>query len=126
MKLNHDLVRLLLLDIENSDSPYGFSTSEINNFREKHGFSKNEIGYTVAKLNEAGFITGNNHQADNDPFFIIMPGNLTYAGHEYLDNIRDNKIWRETKKQVSNVSSVSLNIISQVAAALISKAVGID
>ncbi len=27
-----------------------------------------------------------------------MSGNLTYEGHKFLDNVRDDGVWKETKK----------------------------
>ena len=43
----------------------------------------------------------------------------------FLDNIRDDNVWKETTKTISGLKSVSLDIISQVAAAIILKMVGI-
>lgn len=54
-----------------------------------------------------------------------MPGNLTLEGHKFLDNIRDNKVWQNTKDIISKFENVSLNIISSVAANLISSKLGL-
>lgn len=120
MKLNHDLVRSLLLSIESSDDPNGFSPREVNEFIENNDFSENDIGYAVNKLNEAGFITGK-ATISGDNYYIIYPGNLTYDGHEFLDNIRDDGVWKDTKEIASKFSSVSASFLSKIAVGVISE-----
>lgn len=125
MKLNHDLVRYVLLSIEDSKEITGPSENELLTSIKKYGnFDWDDIAYTIDKLNEANFITGKVAWANNQPSWIL-PGNLTFEGHKFLDNIRDNRIWRSTKDKISKVESVSLNIISSVAASLISSKLGI-
>ncbi|PTF91997.1 hypothetical protein BU666_11100, partial [Staphylococcus chromogenes] len=36
-------------------------------------------------------------------------------GHEFLDNIRDNKTWSEVKNVASKTSSMSLTLMSKLA-----------
>lgn len=50
-----------------------------------------------------------------------MAGNLTYDGHKFLDNIRDDKVWKDTKTILSKFSSVSLSFVSSVASNVISQ-----
>lgn len=120
MKLNHDLVRSLLLSIESSDNPHGFSPREVTEFIENNDFSKNDIGYTVNKLKEARFVTGE-ATISGDDYYIINPGNLTYDGHEFLDNIRDDGVWKDTKEIASKFSSVSASFLSKIAVGVISE-----
>lgn len=125
MKLNHDLVRYVLLSIEESKEMTGPSEKTLLTSIKKCGnFDWNDIAYTIDKLNEANFITGKVAWANNHPSWI-MPGNLTFEGHKFLDNIRDSKIWKSTKDKISKLESVSLNIISSVAANLISNKLGL-
>ncbi|MGY0523152.1 DUF2513 domain-containing protein [Pseudomonas aeruginosa] len=51
---------------------------------------------------------------------------LTFDGHKYLDNIRDPKIWKESKKISSKLASVSIDIMSEIAAKVITKTLGLD
>lgn len=122
MELNHDLVRCILLAIEASENITGINEDELLYYLEKHGNSndRNRIAYTVSKLKEAGFITGDIRWADNSPAWI-MAGNLTYDGHKFLDNIRDDKVWKDTKTILSKFSSVSLSFVSSVASNVISQ-----
>ncbi|WP_143454637.1 DUF2513 domain-containing protein [Ligilactobacillus salivarius] len=76
--------------------------------------------YTVLKLKEANFIDGDVWWTNNSPA-RIMVDNLTYEGHKFLDNIRDDKVWKDTKTILSKFSSVSLNFVSSVASDVISR-----
>ena len=50
--------------------------------------------------------------------FIIK--RMTSYGHDYLDNVRDDTIWNETKQKINGVaSSVSLEIVKSVAQKII-------
>lgn len=51
---------------------------------------------------------------------------ITFKGHEYLDNIRDPKVWKETKHTVlKTVASASLSIFSAVASKIVSSKLGL-
>lgn len=122
MKLDHDLVRCVLLAIEESEDINGINENELLDYLKKYGNydNRNNIAYTVSKLKEASFITGDVRWTSNSPTWI-MAGNLTYDGHKFLDNIRDDKVWRDTKKIFSKFSSVSLSLVSSVASNVISQ-----
>jgi len=77
-------------------------------------YSIDDINYTCLKLEEAGFMQCT--QYINDRIDIT---NMTYNGHLFLDNIRDNNVWSTTKKVISKFSSVSLNIVEKVATQVI-------
>jgi len=117
MQLNHECVRDLLLYIE--DHANYHTKLSVDSIRlEKYSFE--EIVYTVEKLSEADFInvTYIARAGGQLPGFIIQ--SITYDGHEFLDNIRDNSVWKDTKKQLSNFSSTSLQILSSVAVQILS------
>ena len=129
MKLNHDLVRYVLLSIESSNQVSGPTEDELMMEVKKYGsYSKDDIMYTVSKLEEAGFITGEIHYAKYKEKLKPMwmePGNLTYEGHKFLDNVRDDGVWKHTKATVAKVGNASLSIISTVAANYISDILGL-
>lgn len=124
MELNHDLVRYILLSIESSKQVTGPSEDELIGAVQKYGsYGKDDIMYAVSKLEEAGFITGNVSYAKykNKPKPMWMtPGNLTYEGHKFLDNVRDDGVWKNTKATVAKIGNASLSIMSTVAANYIS------
>ncbi|WP_423738704.1 DUF2513 domain-containing protein [Clostridium niameyense] len=51
---------------------------------------------------------------------------ITWDGHEFLDNIRDNDIWNKTKNTISKINGVSIPIISDIAKSILLKKLGLD
>ena len=112
MKLNNECVRDLLLYIENNTSINSLivvSQIEINKY------TNEELIYTAMKLNEAGYIKAKISKFINGGADVYV-NELTWNGHKFLDNIRDDGVWKTTKEKISKFSSVSLNIIEKVAA----------
>lgn len=123
MKLDHDLVRYTLLSIEASENFSGPSEDELlERINKYHPYDRKQVVYTIDKLKEADYISGKVTYANDQPMWINA-GNLTYEGHKFLDNIRDDGIWKDTKKVVSKLSSVSLPIIANVASTLIAQVI---
>ncbi|MDC2805584.1 DUF2513 domain-containing protein [Leuconostoc suionicum] len=126
MELNHELVRDFLLLIEKSTNMQGPSEQEFINVALSHKADTQLAGYTLDKLFEAGFIE-HKPLISNTRYAFLESGNLTYNGHSYLDNIRDNTIWKNTKSKISStVGSASLEIISKVASELIARSLGLN
>lgn len=125
MKLDYDLVREIMLTIEESKNSSGPFEPELVAAGERINMSRNEVGYTLNKLYEDGLITAKPLIADNS-FYFLISGNLTISGHQYLDNVRDSKVWKQTKSALSGLKSISLDVVSQTAAAIISKSIGLN
>lgn len=116
MKLNHDCVRDLLIFLENNltyQNIYWISDIELSDY------SHDDLLYTAEKLYEAGYIDCNiiKTLSSNQPQILIKE--ITWNGHELLDNIRDNSVWTKIKKKISGFASVSLPIINSVGASII-------
>lgn len=118
MKLNNDCVRDLLLYIEAntnlSDDIYIESINDLS-------YLIKELLYTSIKLKEANFINAEIEQTydEENGGYSITVFSLTWQGHKFLDNIRDSGVWKTTKGIISKFSSVSLGIIENVAAQVI-------
>nr|WP_216682586.1 DUF2513 domain-containing protein [Enterococcus innesii] len=113
MKLNHDCIRSVMLAIESNlflDIP--LEASELEELTS--GYSNETILYTLLKLEEAGYINlGKSLERNRLSHFDIEC--ITWDGHIFLDTVRDNKVWSQTKKAVSTLSSVSVPILQQIA-----------
>jgi len=120
MKLNHDCVRDVLLFVE-ENLPYGhyvdFSAIEIPDY------SREDLLYTADKLIEADYLNGKkeNYLGSHTP--AIRVTSMTWSGHQFLDNIRDDSVWKSTKKVLSKFSSVSLSLMGNVASQVITSLV---
>lgn len=127
MKLNHDCIRDILLSAE--DLPYRKTLSNENLFESKilKKYDPDEIRYTISKIgnDDANLINGYVKFASNQPYNTTI-SSLTFSGHTYLDNIRDPKVWSEAKKVSSKLTSVSIDIMSQIASNVIIKMLNLD
>ncbi|MFS7433169.1 DUF2513 domain-containing protein [Carnobacterium maltaromaticum] len=132
MKLNHECVREMLLSIE--EIPYqqarlGLAFYEIIKSSRLSIFSQEDLEYTIIQLVDASYIDG---VITFDHAQNIMDDlkHMTWEGHKFLDTIRDNKVWTDTKKVTSKFSSVSITMVETVASNvltnIISKQMGLS
>ena len=81
--------------------------------------SLEEVAYHVTMLVEDGFVKGN--VAGEMPVI----SKLTWQGHEFLDDIRDQDIWDKTKERAKGLASVGLTLIWEIAKAEIKMKLGL-
>ncbi|MBD8087676.1 DUF2513 domain-containing protein [Limosilactobacillus sp. c11Ua_112_M] len=127
MKLKTDSIRMVMLDLEscltwdgsqtNIWSPNGLAT-----FESYKSLGHDEFIYTVSKLIEGGYINGKLCPANNTIGDIYVYS-ITWKGHEFLDNIRDPKVWSKTKSITGKFTSVSVSLVSNIASQVIAKIV---
>ncbi|BBM18381.1 hypothetical protein G15_2046 [Enterococcus avium] len=127
MKLNQECVRDLLLAVEEQLrlEPVGIDQlidqSDLYlRVDDQYKYELEELIYTAQKLNEAGFINGDS-SIGYDQFTDFTVESITWNGHKFLDTVRDNKVWSDTKKITSKFSSVSLSLVENVASTVISQ-----
>ena len=112
MKRNMDLIRNLLLQIEQAEKPLELSDFEFENFTDA------EIHYHLKLLQGAGFIDASFTYADNELYFGTVSG-LTWDGQNFLDNARSDKVWTQAKRAIKNtVGSTSFEVLKSVCAAV--------
>ncbi|MCC8990989.1 MAG: DUF2513 domain-containing protein, partial [Staphylococcus sp.] len=79
-----------------------------------------ELMYCLSKLNEAGILDARVDVANNNINYYQI-GNITFYGHEFLDNIRDDETWNEVKRVAKQTSSMSVTLLSRLAFQYLSK-----
>jgi hypothetical protein len=117
MKRNMDIIRDILLAIE--AEPAG---KLIRSIRLPDCYSPEEVVGHLRLAYDAGLIDGtiNFH---HDTIMIAVNG-LSNSGHDFLDAIRTEEVWVETKEQIKKVGgSASIEILKAVAAAIATKIV---
>ncbi|MDR3591553.1 MAG: DUF2513 domain-containing protein [Negativicutes bacterium] len=116
MKLNYDLIRDILLDIE--EIADGHTNYPFLFYWEEKFISYDQMAffYHMKYLSDARLIEAKNG------YFI----DLTPKGREYLDNIRDKTIWDETKSKIKPLGNVTLDVITATAKALVLKYLGLN
>jgi hypothetical protein len=108
MQRNMDLVRTILMRIEDSRSgwaahPFGIA-----------GFAPDQVGYHAHIMMEEGLIEGSDvtTMASRGP--EVIPRSLTWRGHEFLDLARDQKRWNQAKAVINKVGSAPISVWMKV------------
>ncbi|MDQ0228596.1 DUF2513 domain-containing protein [Metabacillus niabensis] len=103
MKRDMDLIRKILLVTEEKDSIYSPMPLEIE------GYTALEILYHFNLLKEVGFITG--QIMDAQPHVYT----LKWEGHNFLDNARNETIWKKTKEFIKEKGdSASFQVVVEL------------
>lgn len=89
MKRDMDLVRQVLVVMEKHDEPHHRHALHIE------GYDDRTVSYHVKLLAGEGFIEAIDASAMSGICWI--PGSLTWDGHEMLDAMRDDTVWRNFK-----------------------------
>jgi hypothetical protein len=114
MKRDMDLIRELLLKLEDLPVP-------ANGFRMIHpdeaevqveGYTVEEIDYHLSLLDQACLI----HAGGLDEFGMqIGPGiafrSLSWAGHDFLDSVRNPDVWDRAKKVASAAGGFTVELL---------------
>lgn len=127
MRLNYDCIRSVLLYLEKAvtiDNDLKIVIVRVENiFEELPKYENNEILYSLSKLNEAGYINAQLRFASGS-FVDGYVSGITYAGHDFLEKVRDNKTWTNVKSALSKVGSTGFMLIGEAAKALLLKRLG--
>ena len=108
MKLENDLVRDVLLWLENDeDDPETWKDIRIV------GRPQEQVAYTVMMLAEAGLIKAENLTTFGG--WDWRARHLTLEGHQLLDKIRDPRVWGGTKSLLKSAGTYGVKALMQAA-----------
>ncbi|MEG0255911.1 MULTISPECIES: DUF2513 domain-containing protein [Lactobacillales] len=127
MKLSHDCIRDILLFTEEIPYMEHLTGTKIFKSERLKKYSEDEINYAISKLGneDAQLINGFVKIASGKPYLTSI-SSLTFTGHNYLDNIRDPKVWSESKRISAKFTSVSIEIMTTIASNVITKMLNFD
>lgn len=119
MKRDMDLMRGILIEIENSDDdPLGWLEISID------GFSEMEVSYQIKLLDEAGLIHAQDLSSTDGMDFRAK--SLTWQGHEFLDNAKDENVWKDAKRMIGEkIESVSFTVLSAILVETVKRQIGL-
>lgn len=125
MELKTELIRDLLLYSESLPLEGERVLQQIYQSDRLSKYSKDEVTHAISVMGSdgAGLITSRITWTEGKPYYMHV-GSPTFEGHKYLDNIRDPEVWEQTKKVTSKFASVSIDVLSSVAASVITKMLG--
>jgi len=119
MERNWDTIREILIKAEELKPNTDLTLDDFESSRE------DEIIYHVRLLDEAGLVTVEITDMLSSGQFIDV-NRLTWSGHEFLDSIRNETVWSNTKKTFTEKGGVmSFDLIKSVAIKLTASLMGI-
>lgn len=102
MKRDMDKVRSVMLALEAHDGPFlmTMDTPALGDTRD----GQEAVEY-ILMLHSAGFLETSQRSVYR----------ISWAGHEFLDSVRDPEIWRKTKEGAGKLGSWSMKLLGDLA-----------
>lgn len=120
MTRDWNLVRDILLAIE--EQAQGITLQQVG-LPAKYSDQATVLGH-LRLLFQAGFIDGQMKPMGAHMFFAIK--GLTWAGHDFLDSIRNDTVWQKTQEQAAKIGgSVALDTLKAIATAAAASLLGL-
>lgn len=120
MKRDMDLVRKILLKLnehEHGNAPRNFSIDD---------YAEDIVLYHCFLLNEAGLIQAADITSQSSSSPAAIPVRLTWDGHEFIENAKNEKMWAQTKDAVGKIGDVSFSVWASVLSSVVLRNLGIS
>lgn len=123
MELNKDCVRDILLKCEellqmNDDGTMNtLQSSDLHEVLPNYDLSV--IKHSVLKMEEAELINAKIFSYDDSIIGEFLIIDITYFGHEFIEQIKDDNNWNKVKDVAKKVGSSSIDILLQIAAGVL-------
>lgn len=118
MKRDWDLIRKIMLKVEES-APHEDTAPE-----EVEGYDQELVAYNMRRLIERDLCVPTNR---NDAEARLGVAELTWEGHDFLDKIRTDDVWVETKKTFKDKCiDLTFDLIGTVSSAILMQKLGVS
>lgn len=122
MKRDLDLIRQMLLLIEESKDvpPNSLDVDDFLDLNDKAAV----IALHIGLLADAGFVEVEKPRRGDITDWSIT--RMTFVGYEYLDAVRNDRIWRNVKTKIGELGGASFDIIKELAASMAKQYLGLS
>jgi Hypothetical protein (DUF2513) len=121
MKRDMELIRELMLAIESQDGDFNYESVKAI------GYDEPQIEGHLDLLIEAKLVVGEVHRFQGDPlqggFSSIPVVELSWEGHEFLENTRNESVWKIVKEKAG---SMAIGVLTQVSASVSKQQMGLS
>ena len=128
MKRNWDVVREILLAIEETSPKDGVLVAVYGRIRKKFDIKEvasQDIEYHLDLLIQGGFIRGEIDRGLEN-YYELTDGRMTWEGEDLLNDIRDDGVWKEAKSKAGKAwDTISLEVLKELAKAVTKGAQGL-
>lgn len=109
MKRDIDLIKEILIEIEESNAPNDIVEIDIPKRNQE------VISYHIMLMKQAGLLDAENVSGTSS--FHWIPISLTWQGHEFLDAIRNDSVWSKLKSKLKEQGgSLPFHVVKELAA----------
>lgn len=123
MKLNLNLIRDALLDIEELHHyPDMLVISDEDDLIRCKNYDFDDVLYHLHLLHQGEYIDWHPRFGSN-VFYKGTSEGLTLKGHEFLNAIRGSTVWKKTQTKLNKIGSFTLDIVKEVAIGVLSNTV---
>jgi Hypothetical protein (DUF2513) len=120
VKRDMDLVRSILLSVEQADDSYLDSAQLAG-----ESWDPEVVARHVGMMVDAGLLTGELTEFCGGGADAYVNG-ITWVGYDFLDSVRDDDVWRETRESIGkSVGTASFEVVKALATHLAMKALGL-
>jgi len=120
MKRDMDLVRKILLAMENHESGFAPHPFKIE------GHDDDEVGHHVYLMAEAGLIKAADATCQASASPVAIPRSITWEGHEFLEAARKPAIWDAAKRKLADAGvGCTIELLKQVLIAISKQSLGL-
>lgn len=122
MKRDLDLVRKLLLYFDEKPGPERADTPDLGS-----EYTENEVKYHLTLMYQAGLLNCEPvRSSTSDRVIYVLPFDLTWAGHEFLDKVRNEGVWAKVRAAGSSRGgSLAFAVVNELATKFALRAAGI-
>lgn len=118
MERDMELIRKILFVIELKYVDEWLDNSELN----IEGYDMKKIAYHCDILKDANLVSDYNDYYTGDGLYYFGVGRLTWEGHELLDKIKSDTVWKRTKDTITTKGiPFVLDAVKQIATAVTSE-----
>lgn len=115
MKRDMELCRKILFKIESEFKSTALSNLEISEY------TMEKVAYHCNLLYENGLISNYSCSYADNKIYSFCVGSLTWEGHDFIDNIREDTVWNKTKVLIKKgMLPMTLEVIKNISSAVIS------
>jgi hypothetical protein len=108
MQRNMDLVRTILLRLENS--PSGWAPHDLG----IQSYTPEEVAYHAHIMKQEGLIEAVTRARLDSTGPEALPRSLTWSGHEFLDLARDQERWNRAKSIINKLGGAPIAVWTKV------------
>lgn len=121
MELKLNILRDAMLDIEELHKyPKVLRITDNNSLNRCKKYDFNEVLYHFRLLKQADYIDWHPRFASNK-FHQGLSSGITFEGHEFINTIRGDKVWKKTQSIIGKVGSFSIDIVKDVSSQVLAE-----